>query len=134
MRVPSLFLRRARFQQQPRNRRDRRQRFAAKSQRRNREQIVRGAQLRRGVALERQQRVVVSHAAAVVDHANHPLAARFHFDANRARARIQRIFEQLLHHRRGPLDHFARRDLVRDSFRQVCVCAHMTLSSSFTAP
>ena len=31
--------------------------------------------------LEGQQRIVVSHSAAVVDHANHPLAARFDFDA-----------------------------------------------------
>ena len=113
-----LFFRRARFEKQPRNRGDRRQRLAAKSERRDRKQVVRGAQLRRRVALERQQRVVMVHSAAVVNHADHALAARFDFDANRARARVQRVFEQLLHHRRGPLDHLARRDLVRDILRK----------------
>ena len=119
-----LFFRRARFQHQPRNRRNRRQRLAAKSQRRDRKQIVRRAQLRRCVPLERQQRIVVVHPAAVVDHANQPLAARFHFDANRARARIKRVLEQLLHHRRGPLDNLARGNLVRYIFREYAYPRH----------
>src|SRR5271163_4903757 len=49
------------------------------------------------VAIESEQRVVVVHSAAVVNHANHALAARFDLDANRTRARVQRVFEQLLH-------------------------------------
>src|SRR5580704_17303735 len=49
------------------------------------------------VAIEGQQRVVVIHSDAVVDHADHLLAARFHLYANRSRPRVQRVFKQLLH-------------------------------------
>ena len=113
-----FFLRGARFEQQARHRGDRRQRLAAEAQRRNREQIVGGAQLGRGVALECQKRVVVHHAAAVVDDADHALAARFDFDAHGIGAGVERVFEQLLHHRGGPLDHFAGGNAVGDGFRQ----------------
>ena len=70
------------------------------------------------MAFESQQRVVVRHPVAVVGHANHSLAALLDLDANGFRARVERVFEQLLHHRRRPLDHFARRDLVRYRLRQ----------------
>ena len=114
-----LFLRRASFQHQSRNRRDRRQRFAAKSQRRNAQQIIRRAQLASRVPLECQQRVVMRHAAAVINHAYQPLAARFYFNANRLRAPASmRVFQQLFHDRSRPLDHFSRGDLIRHSFRQ----------------
>ena len=49
--------------------------------------------------LESQQSIVVVHAHAVIDHANQPLAARLHLDANRASARIQRCGPHL--HRIG---------------------------------
>ncbi len=125
-----LFFRRARFQHQPRNRRNRRQRLAAKSQRRDRQQIVRRAQLRRRVPLERQQRVVVIHAGAVVDHADQPLAARLRLDANRPCACVHRVLEQLLHHRRGPLDNLARRNLVRHILREYPYPAHKLFKGS----
>jgi len=83
----------ARLQQQSRHRSDRRQSFPAKSQRGNREQIISRTQLARGVALERQQRVIVRHSVTVVDHADHALAADFHFDANGLRARIDGILQ-----------------------------------------
>ena len=111
----------ARFKQQPRNRGNRRQRFAAKAQRRNGKQIVGGFQFAGGVALESQQRIVVNHAVAVVNDADHPLAADFRFDANRLRASIQRIFEQLFDNRSGTFDNFARGDFICDSFRQISV-------------
>ena len=119
-----FFLGRARLQQQARDRGDRRQRLAAKPERRDREQIVGRAQLRRRVPLKRQQRVVVNHPGPVVDHANHPLAARFHFHANRPRPRVQRVFEQFFHNGRGSLDHFARGDLVRDVLRKYAYSCH----------
>ena len=115
---------RARFQQQPRYRSDRRQRLAAKSQRGDGKQVVRRAQLRSGVPLERQQRIVVAHPAAVVHHADHALAAGLHFDAHRPRPGIQRVFEQLLHHRRRPLHHLARGDAVGYGFRQYAYARH----------
>src|SRR5712691_1940324 len=52
------------------------------------------------VAIERQQCVIMRHPVTIVDHANHALAADFHLDANRLRARIDGIFQQLFHHRR----------------------------------
>ena len=113
-----LFLGGARLQQQARDRGHRRQRFSAKAQRGNRKQVVGGAQLRGGVPLECQQRVVVRHAATVVGDADHALAAGFDLDAHRSGAGIQRVFEQLLHHRGGPLDHFSGGDPVGHCFRQ----------------
>ncbi len=108
----------ARFEQQPRDRGNRRERFSAKAERRDGKQIVGGAQFAGGVALEGQQRVVVRHAVAVVDDADHALAADFGFDANGLRAGVQRVFEQLFDYRGGTFDNFARCDFIRDSFRQ----------------
>ena len=117
----------ARFKQQSRYRRDRRQRFPAKPQRGNREQVVRRAQLARGMAFERQQRVVVRHPVTVVDHANHALAADFHFDANGLRARVDGVLQQLFHHRCRALDNLARGDFIRHCFRQYAYSAHFSL-------
>ena len=74
--------------------------------------------------LEGQQRVVMNHPGAVVDDANHALAAGFDFDADRVGARVQGVFEQLLHDRSRPLDHFARSDAIGDCFRQYANAAH----------
>src|SRR6202041_3642141 len=79
------------------------------------------------MALESQQRVIMVHAAAVIGHADHALAARFDLDANRVRARIEGVFKQLLHHRRGTLDHLAGRDSVRDVLRQYPYLRHELL-------
>ncbi len=68
------------------------------------------------MALESEERIVVGHAVAVVDDANHALAARFDFDANSFCAGVERVFEQLLDDRGGPLDDFARGDAVGDGF------------------
>ena len=57
---------RAGFEQQARDRRDGGQRFAAKAERRDGEQILDVAQFAGGVALKGQQGVVAQHAAAVV--------------------------------------------------------------------
>ena len=116
----------ARFQQQPRNRGDGRQSLPAKSQRAKREQIVGGFELARGVTFEGQQRVVVRHSMAIVDHADHALAANFHFDANGLRARVDGVLQQFFHHRRRPLDNFARRDFIRHCLRQYAYSAHIT--------
>ncbi len=61
---------------------DRRQRFAAKAEGGDREQVVGGAKLRGGVALEGEQRVVAIHALAVVGDADELAAAGFDFDAD----------------------------------------------------
>ena len=86
-----------------------------------------------GVALEGEQRVVVGHAVAIVDDADHALAAGFDFDANRVRAGIERVFEQLFDDRRRALDDFARRDAVGDSFRQDADATHAFFAAGLMA-
>jgi len=105
---------RAGFQQQPRDRGDGRQRFAAESEGRDGEQIFDVAQFAGGVALEGQQRVVAQHAAAIVGDADEAPAAGFHLHADLGGAGVQAIFEQLLDHRGRPLDHFSGGDFIGD--------------------
>src|SRR5579863_8606338 len=76
------------------------------------------------MALEGEQRVVVIHAAAIVNYADQALAAGFRFNANRARAGVQRIFEQFFYDRSGTLDHFTGSYLVSDIFGQDADAAH----------
>ena len=106
---------RARAQQQVRDRRDRRQRLAAKAEGLDRRQIVRGPDLARRVALERQPRVVGLHPLAVVFDANQPLAAELGRDGDATGAGVEAVFDELLDDGRGALDHLARGDLVCQS-------------------
>ena len=52
------------------------------------------------------------HAAAVVDHSHQAAAAALDLDDDGARAGVEGVLAQLLDHRRGPLHHLARRDLI----------------------
>ena len=45
-----------------------------------------------------------------------------------ARARIDAVFDQLLHHRRGPFDHLARRHLAGESVGKKANAAHASLN------
>ena len=62
--------------------------------------------------LERRLRVLAGHAVPVVAHADEGPAAALDLDLDAARARVERVLEQLLHDRGRPLHHLARRDLV----------------------
>src|ERR1700730_8683028 len=117
----------ARLEQKPRNRSDGRHGFAAKSQGGDRKQIICGAQLARGVAFEGQLSDVVGHDMAVVNDADHALAAGFNLDENRFRAGVERVLEQLLHDGCRALDDFARGDAVGDGFREYANSAHCPL-------
>src|SRR6185295_4507820 len=64
------------------------------------------------VTFEGGDRVIARHAFAVVNDTDEPLAARFDFDVNLARARIERVLEQFLDYGCRPLDDFAGRDLI----------------------
>jgi hypothetical protein len=108
----------ARRQRQPRHRRDRRQRLAAKAHRRQGVEVVDGAQLRRRVTFERQVRFVGRHPEAVIRHRDATEAAALDLDVDAARAGIERILGELLDHRGRPLDHFARCDLIGQLGRQ----------------
>ena len=101
----------ARHQADGPGRRDARQRLAAKSQRRDRFQIVRAGELAGRVPRERQQRVLGRHALAVVAHrdALDPAAPQRHLDV--PRAGVERVLDQLLHHRGGAFDHLSCGDL-----------------------
>ncbi len=117
-------LRRPRLEQQARDGGDGRQRLAAKPERGDGEQILDVAQLAGGVALEGQQGVVAQHAAAIVDDADQAPAAGFDFDAEIGGAGVERVFEQFLDDRSGPLHHFAGGDLVGDLVGKNADAAH----------
>ena len=74
--------------------------------------------LARRVPLDRQPRVVRLHALAVVFDANQLLAAELDGDADAAGAGVERVLDQLLDDRGGPLDDFAGGDLVGEIRRQ----------------
>ena len=77
------------------------------------------------MAFKRKQRVVMRHPGTIVDHADHALAALLDFDANGVRAGVNGVFEQLFHHRCGPLDNFPRGDFIRHRLRQYSDSAHL---------
>ena len=97
---------------------DRGQRLAAKSHRRQREQIVDRRQLRGGVALEREVRLLRRHPGAVVADGDEPETAALDLDLDASRAGVERVLHQLLDHRRRPLDHLAGGDLIGQLRRQ----------------
>ena len=95
-----------------RHRRDRRQRFAAEAERQDRREIVGAPDLARRVPLDRQPRVVRLHPFAVVLDADLLLAAELDVNRQPPRAGVDRVLDQLLDDRGGPLDDFAGGDLV----------------------
>ncbi len=59
-----------------------------------------------------QHEFVTVDPATVVGDADQAGAAGLDLDRDRAGAGVEAVLDQLLDHRRGPLDHFAGRDLV----------------------
>ena len=76
------------------------------------------------MALEGEERVVAHHAAAVIGNLDEFFAAAFHLHANAARARVQRVLEQLLYDRGRALDDFSGSDLVSDMLRENVDASH----------
>ncbi len=76
------------------------------------------------MALEGEQRVVAAHAAAVVHDVDAPLPAGLDLAAEALSPGVERILDQLLHHRGRPLDHFSGGDLVGDGFGENADAAH----------
>ncbi len=105
---------RARPQHEVRHRRDRRQRFAAKTEREDGRQIVGAADLAGRVPLDRQPRVLRHHPFAVVLDAHLFLAAELDVDRETPGAGVDRVLDQLLDDRGRTLDDLAGRDLVRE--------------------
>jgi hypothetical protein len=79
------------------------------------------------MALESQKGIVAHHAAAIVGDLDQLLAARFHLHPDARCARIQRILQQLLQHRRRTLHHLARGDLVGNMLGKYVDSPHFCL-------
>ncbi len=115
---PVAILARRGLEPEARHRRDRGERLTAEAHRRDRGEPRGVAELGRRVALERQGRVVAVQAAAVVRDPDEREATLLHVDRDRARARVERVLDELLHHRGGALDHLPGGDLVHEPGRQ----------------
>ncbi len=127
-----LFIRRARFEQQPGNGRNRRQRLSPKSQRGDCQKIFDVMELARGMTLKRKQRIVAKHTAAVIRNADQSAAAVFNFDMDARRAGVQRIFQQFFHDGSRAFDNFAGGDLICDVVREYANSAHVLLYAGGT--
>ena len=88
------------------------------------------AQLRGGVALQRQQRVLALHAAAVVGHPDEGEPALLHVHGDGGRARVEGVLDQLLHDGGRALDHLARGDLVDEPGREDLDARHGAVGST----
>jgi len=78
------------------------------------------------VAFEREERVVVRHAMAVVDDANHAAAAGFGFRHEWFSRQHRAAFSSnSFYGRKRAFDNFASGDFVGDSFREYADAAHL---------
>ena len=87
------------------------QRLPAKAQRPNVREIAVG-NLGGGVAFNREDEIVLVHAASIVDHADEFAAAVLDRHVDALRAGVERVFDQLLDGGTGPFDYFAGGDAV----------------------
>ena len=107
-----------------RNRCDAGQCFAAESQRGDPVEVGQVGDLARGVPHERHRQVLGRDAFAIVADSDRDLACPTHIDGYPPGVRVQRVLDQLLDDRRGPLDHLAGSDGVGDLRRQQMDRAH----------
>ena len=70
------------------------------------------------MAQHRERQLVGVHAGAVVGHLDAVDAAAVERDGDAGGAGVERVLDQLLHRRRGPLDHLAGGDAVDRRLRQ----------------
>ncbi len=94
-----------------RHRGDRGERLAAKTEGRHVLEVGERGDLRGRMARQRERQLLGGDAAAVVGDRNALDAAFFQADRDLRRARVERVFEQLLDDCRGPFDHLAGGDL-----------------------
>jgi hypothetical protein len=98
-------------QRQIRHRRDRRQRLAAEAHGRHLFQLFERGDLAGGVAFQRHWQLVAGDADTVVLDHHRPHAARAQPHCDVQGAGVERVVDQLAHHRRGALHHFTCCDL-----------------------
>ena len=68
------------------------------------------------MAFQREQRVVAAHSETVIGDVDERAPAVLDGDGDAFGFGVERILDQFLHDRGGPLDHFACGDLVGDLF------------------
>ena len=98
--------------------------LAAEAEGADGEEVVGGAELGGGVALEAEQRVVADHAVSVIGDAEELAAAGFDVDADAGRAGVDGVFEELFDDGGGALDDLAGGDLVGDLIGEDADTAH----------
>ena len=76
------------------------------------------------MTFESKQRIVPDHATAVIRDLNELLAPGLDLNSDSRGARVERIFEQFLHHGRGPFHHFAGCDFVSNVLWKDVDAAH----------
>ena len=91
---------------------DRRQCFAAKAERSELLEIIQGGDLARGMACERQVKLIGRDAVTVVANADQADSAVLDVDGEALRAGVESVLDELLDHGRRALDDLARSDLV----------------------
>src|SRR5260370_18322325 len=101
--------------------------LAAEAEGGDRQEVVGGAELRGGVALEGEEGVVLDHAVAVVGDADEFPASGFYFDADAGCAGVERVFEELFDDGGGALDDLAGGDLVRHEVGEDAAAAHESI-------
>ena len=101
-------------QRDARHGRDARQRFAAKAERMDMIEVFRPLDLARRVRQKGRAQLSALDPVAVVRHADAVLAAPLDLDRDIFCACVQAVFDKLLDDRIRPVDHFARRDAVKD--------------------
>jgi hypothetical protein len=108
---------------------DRRQRLAPEPERRDLEEVLHVADLARRVRGEREAEVLEVHPLPVVHDPDELATAFLHLDEDALRPRVERVLDQLLHHRGGSLDDLPRGDLVHDVLGQQPDHAHRFIPS-----
>src|ERR1041385_3009338 len=94
--------------------RDRSKCFATKTERPDRGEIFRDANLRRRVTFESEHGIGAHHAFTIVGNLQQATAAGFDLDRDSSGAGVDRILNQLLGDRRRPLNNFTGGDLIGD--------------------
>src|SRR5262249_14212719 len=95
----------------PRHRTDRWERLAAEAQRPDRHQVI-VRKLRCRVALDRERQILAAHSGTVVGDRDPPAPAAVGTNVDAHRARIERVFDELLDHARRTLDDLTGGDAV----------------------
>ena len=114
----------ARGDRNARDRSDRGQRLAAKTERAHLFEVVETRNLAGGVTRECQRQVLRVHATAVVRNLELFDAALHQADADLGGTGIETVLQQFLQHRGGPFHHLAGGDLADQGIWEQANCGH----------